>query len=73
VTNGEPKPKPNSSPTPKPKPNPVRLPAAPSRFARDVDNSEQERDLFVPIFSVVAMVGFGAVYAYETIRLYLEK
>uniref|UniRef100_A0A7S1U9J7 Uncharacterized protein n=1 Tax=Phaeomonas parva TaxID=124430 RepID=A0A7S1U9J7_9STRA len=35
---------------------PAPVTNAPSRFARDVDNSEQERDLFVPIFSVVAMV-----------------
>lgn len=34
---------------------------------------KEEKDLFVPIFVVVATTGFSLVYAYETVRLWLEK
>ncbi|CAB9519188.1 expressed unknown protein [Seminavis robusta] len=33
---------------------------------------EPERDLFIPIFTLVSVVGFGGLYAYETLRLYLN-
>lgn len=32
---------------------------------------EQQRDLFIPIFVMISIVGFVGLYAYETIRLYL--
>jgi hypothetical protein len=31
-----------------------------------------ERDLFIPIFTLVAVAGFGGLYAYETLRLYMN-
>jgi len=31
---------------------------------------DQERDLFIPIFALVSIIGFGGLYAYEILRLY---
>ena len=31
---------------------------------------QQERDLFIPIFTIVSVVGFFGAYAYESFRLY---
>merc|ERR1711862_322847 len=31
---------------------------------------EPERDLFIPIFTLVSLTGFFGAYAYETFRLY---
>ena len=33
---------------------------------------EPQRDLFIPIFTLVSVVGFGGLYAYETLRLYMN-
>jgi hypothetical protein len=33
---------------------------------------EQERDLFNPIFSIIAIGGFVGLYGYETMRLYMR-
>lgn len=35
-------------------------------------SDELERDLFIPIFSMVAIGGFVGLYGYEMIRLYLR-
>ena len=35
-------------------------------------NTEPERDLFIPIFTLVSLVGFFGAYAYETFRLYSQ-
>lgn len=32
----------------------------------------KERDLFIPIFSMIAIGGFVSLYGYEMIRLYLR-
>ena len=33
-------------------------------------NESKERDLFIPIFALVSIIGFGSLYGYETLRLY---
>ena len=33
-------------------------------------SQEQERDLFIPIFTLVSLIGFFGAYAYESFRLY---
>jgi len=33
-------------------------------------SQEQERDLFIPIFTLVSIIGFFGAYAYESFRLY---
>lgn len=33
---------------------------------------EGERDMFIPIFTLVSIIGFGGLYGYETLRLYLK-
>jgi hypothetical protein len=35
-----------------------------------IKSSAEEPDLFVPIFALVALIGFFGVYAFETLRLY---
>lgn len=30
----------------------------------------EERDLFIPIFTLVSVIGFGGLYGYEMLRLY---
>ena len=32
--------------------------------------TKEERDLFIPIFTLVSIVGFAGLYAYELLRLY---
>lgn len=34
------------------------------------DNDNEQRDLFIPIVTIISIVGFGSAYLYETIRLY---
>ena len=33
-------------------------------------NEEKERDLFIPIFTLVSVIGFTSLYGYEMLRLY---
>jgi hypothetical protein len=33
-------------------------------------NSSEERDLFIPIFTLVSVIGFTGLYGYEMLRLY---
>ncbi|KAL7500578.1 hypothetical protein ACHAWT_011210 [Skeletonema menzelii] len=33
-------------------------------------NESKERDLFIPIFALVSIIGFSSLYGYETLRLY---
>ena len=33
-------------------------------------NENKDRDLFIPIFALVSIIGFGSLYGYETLRLY---
>jgi len=42
-------------------------------FFETSGNRAQERDLFVPIFALVAIAGFGACYAYETLRYAFDQ
>ena len=35
-------------------------------------NQEEERDLFIPIFTLVSISGFLGAYAYESFRLYSQ-
>ena len=37
----------------------------------DLQQPQEDRDLFIPIFSLVAIAGFIGAYAYETYRLYV--
>ena len=32
-------------------------------------NAEEERDLFIPIFAIVSILGFTGAYGYEMLRL----
>ena len=43
-----------------------------AKNSKNNNNEPPERDLFIPIFTAVAVVGFGGLYAYETLRLYLN-
>jgi len=36
------------------------------------DGNKQERDLFIPIFSIVSLAGLFGAYGYEMLRLYLR-
>ena len=36
------------------------------------ENEEKERDLFIPIFSIVSLLGLFGAYGYEMLRLYLR-
>lgn len=47
---------------------PESLQSARSQPAKE----EPERDLFIPIFTAISVIGFGGLYAYETFRLYLN-
>jgi len=44
--------------TPSPQPSPPPLPPP-----------SQERDMFVPIFTLISIAGFSSIYAYETFRV----
>ena len=41
-----------------------------SRTNGSVDGGDQERDLFIPIFAVVSLLGLFGAYGYEMLRLY---
>ena len=43
-----------------------------SSSSQPAQEAEPERDLFIPIFTLVSVIGFGGLYAYETLRLYLN-
>lgn len=33
-------------------------------------NNKEEKDLFIPIFTLVSVIGFTGLYGYEMLRLY---
>ena len=44
--------------------------ATDSSYASGTDSNATERDLFIPIFTLVAVAGFTGLYGYEMLRLY---
>ena len=44
--------------------------ASVSTYASSADSNGTERDLFIPIFTLVAVIGFTGLYGYEMLRLY---
>mmetsp|Transcript_15943 Transcript_15943/g.20239 ORF Transcript_15943/g.20239 Transcript_15943/m.20239 type:complete len:217 (-) Transcript_15943:279-929(-) len=44
--------------------------SSPSSFSQGNDGTEVERDLFIPIFAVVSLLGLFGAYGYEMLRLY---
>jgi hypothetical protein len=42
------------------------------RATSAVKGGEENPDMFIPVFAIVAITGFVGLYGYETLRLYLK-
>ena len=39
---------------------------------RDINSGSGEKDLFIPIVTLISVIGFTSLYGYEMLRLYLR-
>jgi len=39
---------------------------------RDINSGSGEKDLFIPIVTLISVIGFTSLYGYEMLRLYLN-